>query len=373
MTSKFALKRLTDSDLSLFEGWFGGGGQKSINLNAGVFVDQLFPAIGEATKGSRWIPLDLWIFGPGNRSGINLQRKIIKCVASRNWRLGGEFVVNPLGDLHRFDPLAPGDYAIFSFDGEIVPSSATVLLVAAANSQDAALHRVLAQFALSGRDSMLVLSEEEIVRIIARAQLPEDHPLVSFALTVELQEAAVGSASAVERLLRRARVPKVSLEALRRAREQAGEIGRFGEELIDAYLRQQMQVGSVSSFDWVSETNAVAPMDFRVSPAQGVIERVDVKTTAGSFERPIHVSLSELKEMATPTVGPYRIYRVYEAGRQGARLRISEPVGSFAQIVLATLAGLPPGTVVDSISVDPAGISFGNEITLVPTEEGDEN
>ena len=66
MTSKLALKQLTASDLTLFEWQFRHldvGGQKSINLNANVFVDQLFPAIGEATRGTGRIPsrlMDIW-------------------------------------------------------------------------------------------------------------------------------------------------------------------------------------------------------------------------------------------------------------------------------------------------------------------------
>src|SRR5438874_2342968 len=99
MTSKLALKRLTASDLTFFEWQFrhlGVGGQKSINLNADVFVDRLFPAVSEATRPTGRIPIDLWIFGPGARSSINLQRKIIKGGTYKNWRLDGEFVVNPL-------------------------------------------------------------------------------------------------------------------------------------------------------------------------------------------------------------------------------------------------------------------------------------
>jgi hypothetical protein len=374
MTSKLALKRLTASDLTFFEWQFrhlGVGGQKSINLNADVFVDRLFPAIGDATRPTGRIPIDLWIFGPGTRPSINLQRKIIKWGTYKNWRLDGEFIVNPLDEPDRFNALAPGDYVIFSFEGEVVPTSATALFVSAANPEDANLHGVLAQFGLSGRDTMRALEEDEVIQIIARAQLPEDHPLASFAITGELQEAAIGSAAATERLLKRARAPRVSIDALRRAREQADEIGRFGEELIEAYLRRETENGRISSFDWVSEMNAVAPMDFRISQVAAAIERIDVKTTAGSFERPIHVSFSELKEMAAQVGGPYRIYRVYEASKEGAKLRISEDVAGFAQIVLTALAVLPPGTEVDAISVHPAGISFGEEITLAPADEGD--
>lgn len=141
MTSKLAVKRLAASDLTLFEWQFqhrNVGGQKSINLNADVFVDSLFPAIAEATRGTGMVTLDLTIFGPGNRPSINLQRKIIKRATYKNWRLDGETIRNPEGEPTRFNLLDAGDYAIFAFEGEIVPSSATALFVARAVAEDAA-------------------------------------------------------------------------------------------------------------------------------------------------------------------------------------------------------------------------------------------
>ncbi|MBV9968088.1 MAG: hypothetical protein JO008_20630 [Alphaproteobacteria bacterium] len=260
MNSKLALKRLSAADLTFFEWQFrhlGVGGQKSINLNADVFVDQLFPAIGEATRPSGRVPIDLWIFGPGSRPAINLQRKIIKGGSYKNWRLNGEFVTNPLDEPDRFNLLVPGDYAFFSFEGDVVPSSATVLFVASQSPQDGTLHGALAQFGLSGRDSMRALEESDISHLIAGAQLPENHPLASFVLTDELQEAAIGNSAAAERLLRRARAPAVSSDALRRAREQAEEIGRLGEELVAAYLERLARLGGISAFEWVSEINAL--------------------------------------------------------------------------------------------------------------------
>ena len=51
MQRRIALKRLTASDLTLFEWQFrnrNAGNQKSINLNADVFIVQLFPSMPEA-------------------------------------------------------------------------------------------------------------------------------------------------------------------------------------------------------------------------------------------------------------------------------------------------------------------------------------
>jgi len=372
MTSKLALKRLSESDLTLFEWQFrhrNVGGQKSINLNANVFVDQLFPAMSEATRGTGRIPLDLWVYGPGNRRLINLQRKIIKWGTYKNWRLNGEFIANPIDEPDRFNALVPGDYVLFSFEGELVPTSATALFVSQSLPEDSALYSALTELGLSGRDTMRSLDEDSIVKIIARAQLAEDHPLVSFVPTNELQEAALGDAAATERLLRRAQAPNVSIEALRRAREQADEIGRLGEELVAIYLERQKALGIIGSFEWVSEINAVAPMDFRVSPSTGPTERVDAKTTNGAFDRPLHISLSELREMAAEIGGPYRVYRVYTADRKGAKLRISANLKKFSEEILACLVRLPNGIAVDSVSVDPNRISFDDEVALTAADE----
>jgi hypothetical protein len=218
---------------------------------------------------------------------------------------------------------------------------------------------------------MRVLDESAIADIAARALLSENHPLISFTITDDLQEAAIGGAAATERLLRRARPPKVSAEALRRAREQAGEIGRLGEALIAIYLTRQKRAGAIADYEWVSEANAVAPMDFRLSPLADGPERIDVKTTSGPFERDFHASLAELKEMAADSDGPYRIYR-YEATENGGKLRISAEMKGFALSVIASLAGLPGGVVIDAVSIDPGVVSFDQEIALTSAEDDDD-
>src|SRR5579859_7499939 len=97
--SRLALKKLTASDLTLFEWHFqnrNAGNQKAINLNADVFVDRLFPGLPEVSRdfGGR-LPIDLFLYGPGMASELNLQRKIIKLGEYKNWRLDGETIHNP--------------------------------------------------------------------------------------------------------------------------------------------------------------------------------------------------------------------------------------------------------------------------------------
>ena len=107
--------------------------------------------------------------------------------------------------------------------------------------------------------------------------------------------------------------------------------------------------------------------------AGGSLERLDVKTTRGAFDRPLHISLAELKEMAADSQADYRLYRVFDADDFGAKLRISADLKEFARSIVGALSALPAGTVVDAISVDPLRIPFGHPIALTPSDdEGEE-
>lgn len=375
MAAKIAVKKLTASDLTFFEWHFrtqNVGNQKSINLNADVFVDRLYPAIEEATRATGRLPLDLWVSGPGAAPPINLQRKIIKGGAYKNWRLDGEFIFNPPDAPQRFNVLKPGDFVVFSFEGDVVPAAATTVFVAGALPEDAALHSAFDALGLGGRNTMRAISESALGDIVARAQLPEDHPLVGLTLTEEeLQEAALGSAAARARLVRGGHMLRVSPDALRRAREAGEEIGRLGEELVAAYLDRQQRAAAITGFEWVSRENAVAPMDFRISPFMAPVELADVKSTAGPFDREFHVSLAELKEMAAGG-RLYRIYRVYEITETGAKLRISGDMKTRAEAVLTALRALPQDVTVDSVSMVPDGSLFGAEIALAVGDDDGE-
>jgi hypothetical protein len=75
MQRRIAVKRLTASDLTLFEWQFrnrNAGNQKSINLNSDVFIKDLFPSLPDAASETNGrVPLDLYIYGPGH-SGVHI-------------------------------------------------------------------------------------------------------------------------------------------------------------------------------------------------------------------------------------------------------------------------------------------------------------
>ncbi|MEM0941187.1 MAG: hypothetical protein AAGI25_15585 [Bacteroidota bacterium] len=114
MSRKLALKRLTGSDLTLFEWQFrtiNKGNQKSINLNANIFVEKLYPLLPQlADEKDGRIPIDLSIYGPGLNRLDNLQRKIIKGETYKNWRLNGEFIYNRPETPDRYNILKEGDF-----------------------------------------------------------------------------------------------------------------------------------------------------------------------------------------------------------------------------------------------------------------------
>src|SRR5476651_2125325 len=142
---RFAVKRLTRSDLTFFEYQFrrqNAGNQKSINLNADVFVEIIFPQARTFSGGhARQFPLPLTIYGPGLRpEPFRITRKIIAAGdRQKNWRLNGEFVRDPEFDPTRYHNLAAGDFALFGFEGAAVPTGVTLVLIAASELDDAAI------------------------------------------------------------------------------------------------------------------------------------------------------------------------------------------------------------------------------------------
>jgi hypothetical protein len=361
MTRKIAVKRLTRSDLTLFRWHFehhNAGNQKAINLNREVFIDALFPSLPvEAQQRGGRFPLDLSIYGPGERGDLNLQRKIRKTGTYKNWRLNGEFIPNPPDDPTRFDSLAVGDIAVIEFGGTHYPESARMCLVD--RQSRAGLHQVFADFL--GSRPMAAINGVELDALLEDAGVAGNFPIGGKTLEETIEEAALGGVEAAQRLAARSARP-VTKEELQRARRRAEESGDAGEEFVNAFLELQQTSGSIDSFRWVSLDNAAAAFDFEVSDGGGSF-RIDVKATSGPFTNRIHVSANELLHMADPAV-PYRVYRVYELTEESAKLRISGPLKPLADAALLALQSLPAGIRPDGISIDPAIIAFGPEREL---------
>lgn len=166
---KFAIKRLTRSDLTFFESKFRtirAGNQKAINLNRDVFEKALFPAAAVAAQDVDFkLPVTVDIFGPDGAPQYRLARHITKGTTYKNWRLNGAFVPDPDDQPQRFDGMAEGDIAVLGFEGEPVPSRVALILVTPSGA-DASLHAKLLEEVggSTARRAMLVVSTERLPR-----------------------------------------------------------------------------------------------------------------------------------------------------------------------------------------------------------------
>lgn len=372
MLDKLAIKRLTASDLTFFEWHFrnrNAGNQKAINLNADVFVGQLYPALETIVRDRQnKLGIDLWIAGPDAAQSVNLQRKIIKGAAYKNWRLDGEFVYNPGDAPNRFNLLEAGDIALLGFDGELAPDTVTLVLVANAAPLDQELYGGLN--ALLGGARMMALGADALRDLCHGIPVPESHPVWQMVSEDDVAEAALGQAPAMGRLLSRPHLASLTLEDLRKARRAAEEIGRLGEELLDFHLRELLGAGEIEDYKWVSDINAIAPYDFRIQ-RDGSWEKLEVKTTGGNFGREFHLPLSELREMVHGRE-IYRVARVYHATRDGAKVRISQELRAYGQSIIDVFATLPAGVTPNGVTIVPHEPLFGSEIDLIaPSAEED--
>lgn len=361
---RMAVKQLTGSDLTLFEWQFrnrSASNQKSINLNANVFIDELYPSLPNTDAGRIGrLGIDLFLYGPGNAGAWNLQRKIIKGETYKNWRLNGEFISNPDDSPERFNALAPGDFAIFDFEGDLVPIEARIVFVAAALPEDAMLHAGISDY---GIGSMRAIQMPQLRLIVHASGTPESHPIYELLLDAAIEDAARGGIEGTRKLLSRSNGRRLTKAELERARQRADDIGRMGEEMMNGYFLEERAANRIHNHEWVSNDNAISPFDFWLNPTPRAKVKVEVKSTAGDHNQVLHISLSELIAMSL-SPEPYHIYRVYKLDDRQACLRIADDVKRFAEGIIATLANLPTGVAADGVSVRPDALSFGPEIQV---------
>ena len=365
MQNKLALKRLTASDLTFFEWYFknkNAGNQKAINLNADVFILQLYPYLNQqfATK----IGVDLWISGPNATGSVNLQRKIIKGESYKNWRLDGEMVHDTVYPSARLNQLNIDDIAVLGFEGKQSPRVVNLILVGSQSHRDKALFSMLN--GVLRAHSMIAIERRALEDQCKKNQISRKHPIWSVIDYEDLAEAAAGQAPATARLQKspthRSRTP----DEFREARESWERTGRQGEELVDSYLRQQVDSGTMTDYRWVANMNAISPHDFMVKRAV-TWEKLEIKTTSGGFNREFHLPLSELRDMAYG-VEEYRIGRVYDLSDAGAKLRVSKKLRQFGRSILATV-NFPRGVTLNGVTIRPYSRDYAEEIELAASSD----
>jgi hypothetical protein len=373
MKRKIAVKRLSASDLTLFEYHYrrtSGTKQKAFNLDAAVFVKELYPSLPERMDvGTDRIPLDLHIFGPGKANLHNLQRKVLK--QQKNWRLNGELIVNPPEEVDRYNTLTKGDFAIMEFFGASTPYSARIYLVASTDDNDHELHNAITDkygSVFGNHKGMISTSLEELVDVISKVSLEDNHPILDFMEYDELEDAVQGGVEGTANLIKRRRSRGIGKDEFAQAKKNAELTGRTGEELVNDFLESECALGNITGFKWDADSNPISPFDFSIIDGVTVLRKIDAKSTSGAFENRIHVSMSELLEMCDPMI-PYDLYRVYDTMSLEPKLRISEDIREFALEVVESLRDLPAGVSVDSVSIKTTEISFGPEFYLSTGEE----
>jgi hypothetical protein len=303
MSDRLALKRLTASDLTFFDSLFrtlNVGNQKSINLNADIFVEQFYPTLPNLVpKIGDVIPVSLTIYGPNSAPADTLSRAVTKREAYKNWRLNGEFVRDPENQAGRYNDMSAGDLAILEFSGDPVPQKVALLLISAKSPLDASLHKALTPLILGGRKTMVQLSRADLTD--AAAGVPESHPVWFLAEDPEFDAALEDAAlSGIQGTAKLGKTPKpVSASALAAAKATADKNGREGEALAWVHLQRLKAQGLLTSIEWSSQTNAVAAFDFIAVDPANTTRRIDAKSTSGNFERPIHMSCAELTAAAS--------------------------------------------------------------------------
>lgn len=377
MKRKLALKRLSASDLTLFEHQYrntSGAKQKAINLDAAIFVNQFFSSLPSEIDINRDdVKVTLAIYGPGEAVVHNVTRKILK--EAKNWRLNGELVSNPPEEPGRYDPLGKGDFAIMEFIGNTVPHTVRVYLVARTLPKDAALHSsLMAEYGsmFSPRKGMEVISPESLARLLNSLHLPEGHPLLDFIDLDSLEDAAQGGVEGLRKLRKQRQTRGVSHEELDSAKRAAEKVGKLGEELLNDWLESQKAAGNIEDFRWESRINAIAPYDFALLESNADARRLDAKSTGGDFRNPIHISMAELLEMSEGGL-PYDLYRLYLVNQTSARLRIAKNLRETALTIVESFKHLPSGVSVDGISLNPNILDFGEEITIAASSSDEDS
>ena len=361
---RLAIKRLSASDLTFFKCHFentSGTKQKAWNLDKETFIKALYPSgFGEIDR----LPIGLLLHGPGSTPPNELTRKIK--LEAKNWRLNGELIHPMESNDEEYSILEANDFAIIHFIGEPEPKQLEVFLISTNSESDQEIHRAISEFTsdkLHKRKSMLPVTKQKLLDLIPENAVTEEHPLACFLQEGDLEDYVLGGFDGFKKLKKRSGTRTVTQAQLDQAAESAKRNGKLGEILVNDFLTQQLNDNNISSFKWEADVNPIAPYDFSITEKTGTTTLVDAKSTSGSFGNRIHISVAELTEAAKES-STYKIYRVYDLNEISGKLRISANIRDIASEVLRSLEKLPTGVNVDSVSIDPATITFDNELEI---------
>ena len=278
-------------------------------------------------------------------------------------------VFNSQDSPDRFNSLKPGDFVIFDFLGDLLPTSARAVFISKSILEDGKLHSIFEE--TLGEKKMAAWTASKMAEMIERVAPPDAHPINELLLDAALEDAALNGILGTTRLLRRKSGRKLSRQDLKAALEKAEDTGLKGEAFVNAYLAKLKEDNEIRSFEWVSYENAIAPNDFSVDVDGKESFLVDVKSTAADFDCPIHVSTSELFAMQEGH-RRYDLYRVYEMSESKATLRVAKDLRLLAKQILKGFAALPAGVTADSVSVKCSIFQFDDPIEITLPDEPSE-
>jgi Domain of unknown function (DUF3883) len=402
------LKRLTlNSDLGWFKSIFDGHAlntkQKSITLNK-VVLNAIWPSLltreamynacktamretkalspegmakyaAEKAKARMvgTLPVHVELHGPAGKPPISMDRII--ALQDKNWRLNGDFVLDPPEDPARFYPvMQEGDLALIGLDGVEWPTSTTVILLS--QTGDVALWESLQGRVSRGTRSMVRVDPADLIALADSLGLAADHVVRHLVGTAPAAPGAVeGTSSHLPPTLAPTKLgvspPALTTTPAQLAerRAKAARIGLLGEKMVDAYLDAEAAPGQAAHI-WVSQKFAEHPYDFELlAPSGAVVTVLDAKATSRNWKDEFYMSAAELIYAASSPV-PYLIYRVSRVAEGASgELRISEDIREFARTVVeALLSSSPTGTRLTELAVHPVecGIEWAPRITLPP-------
>jgi hypothetical protein len=286
---KIAIKLLSDSDLSLFEGHAAHAGQRAIELEANVFLDSFYPGLRSLHE---QVAIPLVVSGPGGGGAHRLTREIQRARGLNRWCLGGERIHDPAGKSGLYATLTVGDYGIFAFDGDTRPIIVTLVLVSARD--DPRLHEAItARCGFTARNSMVVVPGLLIseLRVVSGGAYSGEHPLDVLGFRDTVEQVLFGD-MATARSLQLPSDGLMSHDDLRQQLQSAEEFVQWGEELFGTWLVASGHCEE--EFEWISQTHVRSVFDYEVRSAKWIdgapsvcVCEVDARTfrTATAFDR----------------------------------------------------------------------------------------
>ncbi|MFE8604062.1 hypothetical protein [Archangium violaceum] len=351
--TKIAIKVLTWPDLSFFKVHSMRSTQRAISLNHEIFIERFYPGL---QRSHDQVLFPLLIVGPGVRPAHRLTRMTMRALGSRNWHIKGESIHEPAEEPGRYGKLADNDFAIMAFEGNERPRAVTLTLVSAA--EDAELHAAIAErFELPAKHLMIEVSETAMAHLRAStmgAYRDREHPLDAFISGDTIEDILFDTgALASTNAHTHSQTGILSPEDWHRRILAAEETRQRGKEFFGAWLTATGHIDD--DFQWVSQARPRSAYDYEVHAAKWLEGAppvfVHVRATRASFERPIHMNLSEL--LFTAKKENCRIARLYDIESATPKLRMLTDIHAIARQLIETLNALPDRVTANSLQLDP--------------------